>query len=73
MISKDGTYDSLGYSMSKVSAMLPFVKKNTALSFLEYRQQKKNSAKNTMWHILISGIFWILIAIVFLIIYYTVF
>ena len=69
-INKDGTFDGLGYSFSSMFRVLRNYKhdENAPKSYYEYKEKVKNKRK-TAWHLVIVGLGYIAVAIVFMFLY----
>ncbi|MDR3021331.1 MAG: DUF3899 domain-containing protein [Clostridiales bacterium] len=69
LISKEGTFDSLSYCLSKAWELMPFVKKKSSKTYFEYKSQKRHD-KSQVLHMMIAGAFFVSLSIIFLIFYY---
>ncbi|MCL1945147.1 MAG: DUF3899 domain-containing protein [Firmicutes bacterium] len=73
LISSQGTYDGLSYSVQRAISILPFVKRKMSTSYYEYKQAKleanNTNSKGGISHVLISGGIWVVVAVVFMLIY----
>ncbi len=63
-----GTYDMIGYSMQTLFFFIPKVNENRAKSFYDYRQAKEEKGRSWLFEMLIVGLVFLALAVIFLII-----
>ncbi len=69
---KDGFYDGLGYSMSRVKEMfVPAIRKRHE-TFYDYKERQRAKPKRSVAFLLFVGLGYVLLAIIFFIIYYCI-
>ena len=69
VMSGQGAYDSISYSIQKALSILPYVNKKMPKTLFEYKQEKlerqQASTSGGLGFVIIAGAVWIVVAIVF--------
>lgn len=71
-VSNQGFFSIFNYGLRSLSSMFSFnpEKKKLKLSYIEYRFERESNQK-TYWHVLLIGIFYIALAVIFTLLFYN--
>jgi len=73
VMSGQGAYDSISYSVQKALSILPYVNKSMPKTLYDYKKEKQEKQATNkgsgVGFVLIVGIIWIAVAVVFMLIY----
>jgi hypothetical protein len=68
VVSGQGAYHSISYSLQRTLSWLPIGNKDLPKTLYDYKQLKSQQPSSNIGHLLIAGIVWIGVAVVFMLV-----